>query len=322
MLRSLVLAVAFGVAGIQPALAQSESLRAQCEAGGSAGVRQLCRHVADATVILQPRAALALSGGNPVPGTPSTLGIRLGTLPRLSMGLRVSAADVSLPPIRRVGTEANVDFPLGSINFDASLGVFPGFTLFPTAGGFASLDLLGSVGVIPLPHSEGFDDSSPVSWAAGARIGLLRESFTAPGVSIDVLHRRVGRIAWGSPQLTSEDAFLEADGLRVTSLRGVVGKRFYGVGLTGGVAWDRSSADFHGIIRDPVVLDPARVLEIREQGLTTTRTAIFGNASLTLLILNLAAEVGWQQGGAAIEEATDRLTRTSIFGGLAVRIAL
>jgi hypothetical protein len=322
MRRALVVAAVLAWCTGASASAQSEGLRGQCTAASRPAVQLLCENVADATVILQPRASLALTGGNPVHGTASTLGMRLGSMPRTSLGLRVTAAAVNLPPIERLDAEGNVSFPLGSINADASVGLFQGISLLPTVGGFGSIDLLGSVGLMPLPRGEGFDDSSPVSWAVGARLGLLRESFTAPGVSVDVMHRRVGNLAWGSPDLTEEDVHIRAEGLRVTSVRGVVGKRVFGFGLTGGVAWDRSSADVHAVIRDAVVLDPTRVLEIRQQNLTTSRTSVFGNASLTLLILNLATEVGWQRGGSPIDGATDRLERGSIFGGLAVRLAI
>jgi hypothetical protein len=321
-LRALAVAAILVACTTVAAAAQSENLRAQCAPASRSAVRVLCENVADATVILQPRASLALTGGNPVPGTASTLGMRLGSMPRTSLGLRVTAASVSLPPIERVDAEHNVNFPLGSINADASVGLYQGMALLPTVGGFGSVDLLGSVGIMPLPRGEGFDDSSPVSWALGARVGILRESFTAPGVSIDVMHRRIGNLAWGSPDLTEEDVYIRARRLHATSVRGVVGKRFFGFGISGGVAWDRSTSDVHATIRDAVVLDPGRVIEIHQQNLTTSRTSVFGNASLTLLILNLATEVGWQRGGAPLDSGTDRIQRPGIFGGLAVRLAI
>jgi hypothetical protein len=248
--------------------------------------------------------------------------MRLGSMPRISANLRLTAVSVSLPPIERAGSRDNVEFPLGSVNADVSAGIYQGLALLPTVGGFGSLDLLGSVGVLPLPRGEGFDDRAPVSWAVGARIGVLRESFTAPGVSVDLLHRRIGDLSWGSADLTEEDVHLRYDGLRVTSVRGTVGKRFFGFGLTGGVAWDRSTADVHARIRNPAVLEPGRVLEIRQQGLSTTRTALFGNASLTIVILNLATELGWQRGAPPLEGATDRLQGGSLFGGVALRLAI
>jgi hypothetical protein len=318
-----VAAMSMCVAGAASAAhGQSDALRAQCAAASRAAVQQFCENVADATVILQPRLGIGFSGGNPVPGTPSTMGKRLGTVPRLSLGLRVTAAAVPLPPINRLADTANVTFPVGSINVDGSLGVFQGIALLPTVGGFGSLDLIGSVGVMPLPRGEGFDDSAPVSWMGGARIGLLRESFTAPGFSIDVMHRRMGAVAYGTAELAEEDAFLHLDRLRATSLRGTAGKRLLGYGLTGGVAWDRYAADVQARVRDATVLNPTNVLVLEQTSLTSSRTSIYGNVSLTILILNLATELGWQRGGSPIEGASDRLGKGGLFGGVAVRLAI
>jgi hypothetical protein len=302
--------------------AQNAGLRAQCDAGSRPAVREFCRNVADAAIILQPRMGIAQSGGNPVPGTASTLGMRIGSIPRTSLALRASAAYAGLPPIRRIDSVEDVTFPVGSINADMSIGILPGLSLLPTVGGLGSVDLIGSVGILPLPRGEGFDDSAPITWAAGARIGILRESFTAPGVSIDLLHRRMGPAAWGSADLTEEDVWLRMTGMRASSARAVVGKRLFGFGLTGGIAYDRYTMDVEASIRDAVVLDPARVLDIAGDRISTGRTAIFANASLTLLVLNLGTEVGWQQGAEAIDGASGRRQRGSIFGGLAIRLAI
>lgn len=302
--------------------AQPATLAAQCTGAARAGVLELCQNVADAAAILVTRAALTASGGNPVPGTASTMGMRIGSMPRTSVGLRVTAASVSLPPMETEGSTSNVSFPLGSINADASVGIYQGMALLPTVGGFGSLDLLGSLGVLPVHRGEGFEDGAPVTWAIGARVGLLRESFTAPGVSVDVMHRRMGRVAWGSPDLQPEDAYLAAERLRVTSFRGTVGKRFFGYGLTGGVAHDRYSADIEARVRNASVAQPEGVLQLSQQGMPASRTAVYGNASLTLLVLNLAIEAGWQNGGGDPAGPTDRLGRGGLFGGLAVRLAI
>jgi hypothetical protein len=320
VVRVLLAAVsALLVAGDLPA----QTLREQCARdAASAQTREFCGYVADAAVIIQPRAGIAMSGGNPVPGSASTMGMRLGSLPRVSLGLRVTAASVGLPPVESVGGTSDITFPVGSIAIDGSVGIYPGLSLLPTVGGFGALDLLGSVGIMPLPTGEGFDIGSAGTWALGARVGVLRESFTAPGLSIDVIYRSIGEVAYGSADLADRDAFIRVAGYRATSLRGTVGKRLLGFGLTGGVARDWYRADVSARVRDASIADPSRVLELRQTGLSTSRTAVFGNASLTMLILNLAAELGWQQGGPAVEGASDRLEKGGLFGGIAVRVAI
>src|SRR5207253_5684532 len=109
-------------------------------------------------------------------------------------------------------------------NLDASFGVFTGFGLLPTVGGFLSLDLLGSAGILPAPTSKGFSGSAR-SYAGGARLGILRESFTAPGISGSVMYRRIEHITYGDAQFTARDAYFTLGGFNTVSLRGVISKR-------------------------------------------------------------------------------------------------
>jgi hypothetical protein len=321
--KALCAAAACGALMMLPGTAWTQTtLREQCAAASRAQVRELCENVADATVILQPRVGLALSGGNPVPGTASTLGMRLGSMPRISGGVRVTAVSIELPPVARVGDDRTLSFPVGGISADASVGLFSGVSLLPTVGGFGSVDLLASAGLLPLPRGEGFDDGSAFSWAAGLRLGVLRESFTAPGVSIDVMYRSLGDVAYGSADLSDRDAFIQVEDYSVTSVRAVVGKRVLGFGATAGVARDRYSAGLSARVVDPVSSAPNAVLEISQPSLTTSRTAVFGNVSLTLLILNLALEGGWQQGGSVPQGGSDLVGKGALFGGIALRLAI
>jgi len=305
-----------------PAAAHAQTLRAQCDDASRSDVRGFCRNVADAAAVMQPRIGIALSGGNPVPGTASTLGMRLGSMPRISISARVTAAEVEIPGAERMTDSSNVSFPVGSIDADVSVGLFSGISLLPTVGGFGSIDLLGSIGIIPLPAGEGFDDSAPMTWAAGARIGILRESFTAPGISVSGMYRSLGDVAFGDGALSDRDAFLSATDFNAVSLRATVGKRVFGFGLTGGIGWDRYSADVAATVRDPSVLDPTNVLSIAEDDMAQDRVSAFGNVSFTLLILNLSAELGWQQGGDVPAGASDLIGSRGLFGGLALRLAL
>jgi hypothetical protein len=299
--------------------AAAQSLRDQCAAATTQTHRAFCRDAADAASIVQPRLGIAAAGGNPVPGTASTLGMRIGSTPRVSIGARITATAADLPPVDRVGSTASASFGIASLSLDGSVGVYQGMRLLPTVGGFASVDLLGSVGVVPVPHGDSFDGGAPVSWALGARVGVLRESFTAPGISVSAMYRSTGAFSYGDEALVDSDAFFRMTGNRVTSLRGTVGKRTAGIGLLGGVGYDIYSSDAVLRVRDAV---PGIALDLREAGMAGRRASIFGNASLTLLILNLAAEAGWQQGAPPIDGATDKRSKGGLFGGIAARLAI
>jgi hypothetical protein len=223
-----------------------------------------------------------------------------------------------VPALQRPGPRADDGFVVAGASLDASVGLYQGLMLLPTVGGFGSIDLLGSVGVLPVPRGGSYPAATPLSWAAGARLGILRESFTAPGVSVSAMYRSTGEFAWGRAGLDDRDAAIRLQRNRTTSLRGVVGKRVGGVGLLAGAGFDFFESDATLSIRDAA----GGTVQLQERGMDARRGTIFGNASLTLLILNVSAEAGWQQGGPALPGATPKREQGGLFGGVAARLAI
>ena len=308
-----VVLLGFG-AVVGPADARAQSLREQCADAATGGLAY-CESLADAAVTLPARLAIAAAGGNPVSGTASTLGMRIPGSPRWSLALRSTIARASLPPI---GDAAPIRPTLWSVNADAAVGLFNGFNLAPTIGGFGSLDVLGSIGVLGVPDGDGFEPSSPLTWALGARVGILRESFTAPGVSASAMYRSLPDVEFGE---STPGPYFDNAGQGVLSLRGTVGKRILGLGLTAGVGYDRTGSDVRARFDEPGPLFPNPV-DIAEQDVTSGRTSFFGNVSYTILILNMAAELGWQESGERPAAAHDDTGKGGLFGGVAVRLAI
>lgn len=288
--------------------------------------RRFCNLVVEAIEIGQPRVGLALAGGNPVPGASSTLGMRLGAVPRVSLGARATAVRLELPPIARQASTAEIDAFVPSINIDAAVGIFSGFSLFPTVGGFGSLDLVGSFGVIPIPEGEGFSGDSPKGWGIGARLGILRESFTAPGISVTGMYRRLSDLEYGDRSFADEDAYFEAAGMSVLSLRGVIGKRILVLGATAGVGYDKFKSDIAFGVRNPALLGSN--FNFAESDFSNDRTTAFGSLQWTLLILSIIGEVGYQSGGDAFpvnqlpSGRTSSAEKSSYYGSLAIRLAI
>jgi hypothetical protein len=297
---------------------QAQGLGEQCAGGPGGSTRELCFRVAEAVEVLQPRVGISFSGGNPVPGTASTLGMRLGTMPRISIGARFSAAAVEIGGIERLTDAGEQSFAIPSFNVDGSVGLFSGVSLGPTIGGFGSIDLLASFGHVPLPEGEGFAGSVN-SWAAGARVGFLRESFTAPGLSLSGMYRSVGGVEYGDPELEGEQSHFEIEDLGIWSARAAVSKRLLGFGLTGGVGYDWYSGGASLRIAD----GSGNAFELSDDAIESSRMTLFGNASLTLLILHLVGEIGWQNGGDAnAAPQLDRIEKAGFYGGLSLRLSL
>jgi len=266
-----------------------------------------------------PRTALVLSGGNPVPGTASTLGMRIGRTPRFSIGARVTGTGVELPGIASPAAQ-QLDFNAIGVSLDGGVGLFNGFTLGSTVGGFAAIDLLGSVGRVGLPAGDDFG-GAVLSWAGGARLGVLRESFTAPGLSVSALYRRVGDIEFGDAGLADTDAWFRLADLTNVSVRAAASKRVLGLGLTAGAGWDWYDAEAEASVRTGGTPES---LTLRDDALETSRTTFFGNAAFTMLILHTVAEVGWQSGGTTKAGIPDsgRLEDVGFYGSIALRLTL
>ena len=305
--------LAVGLAGGN-APVQAQSLREQCGTDLPPDAAARCHSLADAAVTLPDRVAIAAAGGNPVAGTASTLGMRLPGSPRWSIALRSTIARASLPAI---GDERAFSPTLWSVNADASVGLFNGINLLPTIGGFASIDVLASLGVLSVPDDDGFESSSPLTWALGTRVGILRESFTAPGVSVSAMYRSLPDVSQGPMQ----EAVFRGTDQSVLSVRGTVGKRVLGIGFTGGIGYDRTRSDVQAAFSDPDV-GPGEPPDALREEVTSGRTSFFGNVSYTLLILNMAAELGWQADGDRPAGAHRDTGKGGPFGGIAVRLAI
>ena len=306
----LIVCATFGAA----AGASAQTLREQCSEAAT-GTVAYCESLADAAVSMPARLAISAAGGNPVPGTASTLGMRVPGSPRWSLAVRGTLARAPLPAPEG---ESAITPTLWSVNADASVGLFNGFNLLPTIGGFGSIDVLGSFGLVSVPEDDGFERSTPVTWALGARAGILRESFTAPGVSISAMYRSLPGIEFGD---TATGPYFENSGQNVLSLRGTVGKRILGLGLSAGVGYDRGSSDVRAHYNEPGPVFPFEV-EVAEDDVRFDRTSFFGNVSYTLLILNMAAELGWQESGDRTAGAHENTGKGGLFGGIAVRLAI
>ncbi len=300
----------------------------QCasHSGGFEQVQRYCNLVAQTVEISQPRLGLGLSGGDPVAGSASTLGMRLGS-PRVAVGVRGTVVVTRIPDIRTESAQGRLTFPLGSIDADAAIGLYSGFSPAPTVGGVGSLDLLGSIGIIPVPNDQGFAARVPVTWGIGARLGLLRESFTAPGISVSAMYRSLGNVLYGDTALQRQDAFFESD-LRGVSLRAVAGKSLSFLSLTAGAGYDswRSDVAFGAVA---TVAAPVSRFEVRIPAtrLTTHRASVFADVGLNFVVLTLVGEVGWQAGTSlpAVplpQGATLSPRDGAVFGGLALRLTL
>ena len=158
-----------------------DALASGClDAGGLAAP---CAAASVAARALQGDLTLASGFGSEVSGTATTLATRVQGGPRISLAARFGAVDVGVPDLSDPFGQAESSFLAPAAHAEIALGLFDGVRLFPTVGGFLSLDAFGKAAFLLLPESEGFSGGT-TAYTAGVRIGIFREGFTIPGVSV------------------------------------------------------------------------------------------------------------------------------------------
>lgn len=342
-IKQMVMAGA-AVLAAAPLAAQGD-INSVCS-GVPEGARDECAIVAQAVDAAQPQLGILMAGGNPILGTASTGGVRLGLIPRVSLTGRVNVVAARMPDIRELDDGQADEFavPAPAVGANVSVGVTQGFSLAPMIGGFGAIDLLGSVSVLPLSLVDDFGDNA-FSWGAGARVGLMRESFVTPGVSVSLMYRNLGDVSFGQvcesgegPSLTAptdpgrrsctgDGDFGEIDfGLSNWSARAAVSKRLLGLGLTAGVGYDKFDTDANFAFSTPAVGGTREVFRFDDVAVDNGRWSAFLDASFTVLVASLVGEVGWMQGSDPVEgfpSASDFDAGDGTwFGSLGMRISL
>jgi hypothetical protein len=269
-----------------------EALAARC-AASDPGAATVCREGAVALQAAQAGMGLLAAGGTQVPGASSTLGRRFGGMPRLSGSVRGGLALLEIPDVRAASTASGRSYTGLATQASLALGVLDGFSPIPTVGGVLSLDLFATLGTLVLPEGPGFLEGSS-QWGLGANIGLLRESFTTPGISVAIARRNMSETRLGAR--VSGDAVEITVDPSVTSLRAVVGKDLLALGVVAGVGWDSYKSD--GLLVVTGSGGAPRPTEV--DGFSADRTLAFGGVSLSFLVLQLSAEGGLARGFGAV----------------------
>lgn len=312
-LAAILAAVATTLLAITPgaARAQDDDLDGVC--AGMAGPVPECHLAAAAVRLIHPRIGTGLWGGSPVPGSASTLGMRLGSMPRFSMSGRVVVLPMELPPLPdRSVDEGSRGLAMG-LSGQTTIGLLSGWSPLPTVGGVLALDVVTRLSWLLLPDDRGFDDGSLFGASAGLRLGLLRESFTLPGISLTGSYGRSTEFAFGDPG-GSGDGFIEG-AIANWSLSGAATKRFGALGFTAGAAMDRYTGNVEFSYRDTP--------DAHRADAVTDRFSVFGNLSWTFLILHGSLEAGWQESPdpEGIPQSVS-LDPTGWWAGLALRLSI
>lgn len=259
-----------------------------------------CQKAIDLFAYMSPQLGMILAGGNPTQGVSGAFG-RIG---RFSIGLRANALNGSLPEVDRVvpntrGAQQSTytidTTPLGFATADVALGVYPG-----TPYGFGAIDLLMSAAYVPEYDNGTIDVNTPsgsFKLGFGAKVGVVSETATRPGVSVSYLNRQLPRVDILG-QSGDDNLLLEDVRVRSKSWRAVAGKTFLFLGLGAGYGRDtyNSSATITVTVapRSATAGGTGGPIDLNQK---LTRSNMFGTVWIKSQILRIAGEFGRVSGG-------------------------
>jgi hypothetical protein len=306
----------FLVVGVLPVLAQTPECSVYL---GSA--QRVCSAAVDGTRAFHPVIGVLVSGGNPTIGSAATL----GGLGHASLTLRANAVQVVLPDLSYNGSSSAV--PAGDKLWapaplvEGALGVYRG-----VGNGLLAVDLLGSAQLLPTDQIDNLTVDAgareiggiALGLGYGARVGVLRELGPLPAVSVSIMRRDIPQITYGD--VPAGDRYSYGVDLHATNLRLIASKRLLLFDMAAGLGWDKYTGDAVIRFRDPItgVAQPDVPVE-----LNNSRVLGFLNAGMSLSMVRLTGEVGYQ-GGKDQELSTDfedfDTTKGKFFAGLGLRV--
>lgn len=315
MKRSLFAAIALSLVAASDAAGQT------CPATDN--TRQ---QAADVFQFVAPQLAQSIAGGSATLGQNSTL----GGLGHFSVGVHGTAVAASVPNVASfpttVGCAQSTRLPTSKavipmVGADAAIGLFAGLPLALTNVG--GIDLLLSAQYVPEKSFRNVAVRTPdgsLQLGYGARLGLLSESILVPGLSVSYIKRDMPRVDMSGTR--GADSLL-VNGMKVetSSWRIVGSKSLLFFGVAAGVGQDRFDSRVDEIRGTAAGVRSAPTTASQK----LTRTNYFANASFSLLVAKIVAEVGQSTGGQVttfntFDGAQPAGART--YGSLGVRVGL
>jgi hypothetical protein len=295
-------------AGALSASSLGAQIDPQCPAGTAAQrvSQDACQKAIDLFKYMAPQLGTSITGGNATLGQ----GGNLGGLGHFSFGLRVNAVQGSLPQIQDISlaTSGATNSPaietksqiIPMPTADLAIGIFKGLPLAITNVG--GVDLLVSAAYLPEFNNSGVSVKVPngsLKLGYGARVGILQESLLVPCISVSYLVRDLPTVNIagnsGGDSLYVNNLALKTKAWRVTA-----SKSLLLFGLAAGFGQDKydASTDVSAHVAARTI-PPTNAANAGPISLSQnlTRTNVFADLSMNLLLLKLTGEIGQVSGG-------------------------
>jgi len=183
---------------------------------------------------------------------------------------------------------------------ELAIGIFKGLPLAITNVG--GVDLLVSAAYLPEFTSSGVSVKVPngsLKLGYGARVGILQESLLVPGVSVSYVRRDLPTVNIAANS-GGDSLNVNNFALKTTAWRVVASKGLLLFGFAAGIGQDKyeSSTDVSAHIAARTV-PPVPAFNSNPVSLSQsiTRTNVFADLSMNLLLFKLTGEIGQVSGG-------------------------
>jgi hypothetical protein len=301
--------VLFAAAALTASTVNAQVDTQRCPSGTAAQriSQDACQKAIDLFKYMAPQLGTSITGGNATLGQ----GGNLGGLGHFSFGLRVNAVQGSLPQIQDIALSTNGATNTPAIDTksqlvpmptaDLAVGIFKGLPLAITNVG--GVDLLISAAYLPEFDGSGVSVKVPngsLKIGYGARVGILQESLLVPGISVSYLVRDLPTVNIagnsGGDSLYVNNLSLKTKAWRVTA-----SKSLLLFGLAAGFGQDKYDASTdvsaHVAARTVPFGTPAANAGPIALSQNLTRTNVFADLSMNLLLFKLTGEIGQVSGG-------------------------
>jgi hypothetical protein len=257
-----------------------------------------CQKAIDLFQYMAPQLGTSITGGNATLGQ----GGSLGGLGHFTVGLRINVVQGSLPQVQNVTPSATgavstafetKDQFIPMPTADLSIGIFKGLPLAITNVG--GVDLLVSAAYLPEFDNDGLSVKVPsgsLKLGYGARVGILQES-------VSYLFRDLPTVNVAGSS-GNDSLYVNNLSLKTKAWRVVASKSLLFLGLAAGFGQDKydASTDIGAhVAARTVPPSPAANAGPVSISQNLTRTNVFADVTMNLLLFKLTGEIGQVSGG-------------------------
>ena len=271
------------------------ALKSMCLSRMPVDQSESCHSAVYAAQSIRSLITIADGVGSEIAGSSSVIGRNYteGLVSRnLSASLSTSIVRREIPSLGVMSPGQIIENGLDIYAIKATIvaGLFEGLTISPGVRGILGLDVLGSFSSQFLIWNNELPTKQMGVGSLGLRLGVLRESFSVPGITVSLVRQFESALEVQSVRTDHTDLLIKSESTRI---RATIGKDLGRLSVLAGVGWNRNTGLLQG--RIPGML--LRVAHTFSSSFTQeTQRLYFAGLSLTKTVFQWSFEFGLAEG--------------------------